>query len=87
MGHIFIIFGCPCSSIFFDFQCTEKDKPWLSYAMSLLMSASILFYSHEINYGDIFATRYLLMYAIILFATYSLAINSKKGIHFLSGFF
>jgi hypothetical protein len=86
-GIFFLYIAIHTIASFLIFNVLKKHSLWLAYAVSLLMCAAILFYSHEISYVDIFATRYLLMYAIILFTTYSMAIKSKKGIHLLSGFF
>ncbi len=86
-GVFFLYIAIHVAASFLIFSVLKKQSLWLAYAVSLLMCAAVLFFSHEINYGDIFATRYLLMYAIILFAAYSLVAESKKCIYFLSGFF
>ena len=69
------------------FKISSSNKFTWAYSLCLFMNTLILFYSHEIAYIDIFTTRYLVMYLIIIFTVISQKIKNDKYLYYVVGVF
>jgi len=69
------------------FSLFKKKQLVLGYSLCLLLNAVVLFCSHKIAYIDIFTTRYLVMYLILIFCAFSILQKNSYAIHFTTGLF